>query len=94
MKADEIVLNIAVNLARLSRWAGEGKINRIGQFVAETDNYIKLLDGAKRSERFEKTYKLFKESYESLKGDIKVDDAWAEKALTWSSILTYRARLA
>lgn len=93
MKADEIVLNIAVNLARLSRWAGEGKVSRIGQFVAETDNYIKLLDGVERSERFEKTYKLFKTSFESLKGDIKVDDVWAEEALTWSNILTHRARL-
>lgn len=94
MKADEIVLNIAVNLARLSRWAGEGRINRIGQFVAETDNYIKLLDGAKRSERFEKTYKLFKASFESLKGEKKIDNVWAEEALTWSNILTHRAKLA
>lgn len=94
MNANEIVLNIAVNLARLSRWAGEGKAGRIPQFVAETDDYIKLLDGVERNEMFEKTYRSFKMNYERLKQNHILDDSWAEEALTWSNILTHRARLA
>ena len=33
MTAQEITLNIAVNLGRLARWVGEGKTRRVAQFV-------------------------------------------------------------
>ena len=94
MTAQEITLNIAVNLGRLSRWVGEGKTTRVAQFMTETDEYLKLLQSAKKSVRFEKTLKAFSESFLRLKANYKYDQIWAEEALTWSNILTHRAKLA
>jgi len=94
MNAQEITLNIAVNLGRLARWVGEGKTSRVKQFVEETDEYLKQLDDATRGDRFEKTYDLFKKSYERLKQNSKLDNVWAEEALTWSNILAHRAKFA
>ena len=94
MTAQEITLNIAVNLGRLARWVGEGKTRRVAQFVTETDEYLKLLHSAEKSVRFEKTLKAFSESFSRLKVNNKYDQIWAEEALTWSNILTHRAKLA
>ena len=94
MSAEDLTLNIAVNLGRVSRWAMEGKRERIEQFLKDTDNYINLLESAKRSEKFEKTFKAFKISFNKLRSDIKLDGVWAEEALTWANILTHRAKLA
>lgn len=94
MNAEEITLNIAVNLGRLARWVGEGKTNRVQQFLDETDDYIRLLDHASMSDRFGKTYKSFKKSFKALKDNSQLDDTWAEEALTWSNILTHRAKFA
>ncbi len=94
MNAPELTLNIAVNLGRLARWVSEGKIGRVGQFIEETDQYLKLLESTKKSQRFEKTLELFEKSYDKLKSNKKYDDVWAEEALTWSNILAHRAKLA
>lgn len=94
MTAREITLNIAVNLGRLARWVGEGKTERVAQFVAETDEYLNQLHSAEKSVRFEKTLKAFNESFARLKANYKYDQIWAEEALTWSNILTHRAKLA
>ena len=56
--------------------------------------YLKQLDDATRGDRFEKTYDLFKKSYERLKQNSKLDNVWAEEALTWSNILARRAKFA
>ena len=53
MTAQEITLNIAVNLGRLARWVGEGKTGRVAQFVTETEEYLKLLESLEKSVRFE-----------------------------------------
>ena len=94
MTAQEITLNIAVNLGRLARWVGEGKTRRVAQFMAETDEYLKLLHRAEKSVRFEKTLKAFSESFSRLKVNHQYDQIWAEEALTWSNILAHRAKLA
>ncbi len=94
MSAQEITLNIAVNLGRLARWVGEGKTARVGQFIAETDYYLGELDRAPRGEKFEKTFVSFKGHYKKLKQNAKLDDVWAEEALTWSNILVHRAKFA
>jgi len=41
MDAREIILNIAVNLGRLCRWAMEGRKERVEQFLAQTEEYLK-----------------------------------------------------
>lgn len=94
MTAQEITLNIAVNLGRLSRWVGDGNTRRVAQFVTETDEYLKLLHSAEKSVRFEKTLKAFTESFSRLKVNYQYDQIWAEEALTWSNILAHRAKLA
>lgn len=94
MSAEEITLNIAVNLGRLARWVSEGKTNRVGQFINETDDYLKQLEQTPKSEKFEKTFNSFKISFGKLKQNPRLDDVWAEEALTWSNILSHRAKFA
>ena len=93
MNARDLTLNIAVNLGRIARWVGEGKTVRVTQFMTETEDFLDQLDEAKKSERFEKTFRLFKRSFENLKKK-EPNDEWAEEALTWANILTHRAKLA
>jgi len=94
MTAQEITLNIAVNLGRLARWVGEGKTRRVAQFMTETDEYLKLLESLEKSVKFEKTLKAFSKSFSRLKVNYQYDQIWAEEALTWSNILAHRAKLA
>ena len=96
MNAEELTLNIAVNLGRLSRWGIEGKYSRIRQFIAETETYLQQLDDAPKNDRFLKTYQRFRGEFVNtikLKSD-SPDEAWAEAALTWANILQHRAKLA
>ncbi len=94
MNAQDLSLNIAVNLGRLSRWAVEGKKERIKHFIADTEFYITELDSVPKSERFKKTYKIFKEKFNQLKDNIELNEIWAEDMLTWANILTHRSKLA
>jgi hypothetical protein len=94
MENKDIVLNIAVNLGRLSRWAIEGNVSRIPRFIADTDYYIDLLKNNPVRSSFEPTQNKFINEYNSLKKASHYDEIWAEKSLTWSNILTHRATLA
>jgi len=93
MDAKDLVLNIAVNMGRLAKWAVEGKYARIKQFISDTDIYVEQLDRAQQSERFKPTYLAFRKKFEELKKN-KPNEIWAEDALTWANILTHRAKLA
>lgn len=94
MNAKDLTLNIAVNLGRLSRWASEGKKNRIDQFLRETEDYLNKLELAPKSDQFNKTFLIFKQKFQALKNNRSLDEIWAEDALTWANILTHRAKLA
>jgi len=94
MTAQELTLNIAVNLGRIGRWASEGKTSRLKQFLSQTDGYISELDAAPKSDRFQKTFDIFKKTFNELKGDAQMDMKWSESMFTWANILTHRARLA
>jgi len=61
--------------------------------LIETEDFLDQLGKAKKSKRFEKTFRLFNKSFENLKKR-KLDDDWAEDVLTWANILTHRAKLA
>lgn len=93
MNAKDLVLNIAVNMGRLSRWAMEGKYSRIKQFISDTDTYVEQLDKTQQNEKFKPTYLAFRKKFEELKKS-KPNESWAEDALTWANILTHRAKLA
>lgn len=94
MNAQDLTLNIAVNLGRLSRWAMEGKRNRVNQFLEETKDYINQLDKVPKSNKFNKTFTAFKKKFQGLKDNIELNDVWAEDILTWANILSHRAKLA
>lgn len=94
MNAQDLTLNIAVNLGRVSRWAMEGKENRINQFLLETEDYLNQLENTPKSDRFQPTFNTFKETFFKLKSNVKLNKDWAEDTLTWANILTHRAKLA
>ena len=94
MNAQELTLNIAVNLGRVGRWACEGKVNRIKQFMADTEGYISQLERAQKTPRFCKTFDAFRKSFFELKSETHFDLIWAETMFTWANILTHRASLA
>ena len=94
MNPEDLTLNIAVNLGRISRWAIEGKRNRIDQFIADTDFYVQELEKAPKNERFNKTFNAFVKKYNNLKKNVRLEEDWAEDMLTWANILTHRAKLA
>ena len=93
MTANELTLNIAVNLGRLSRWAMEGKQARIVQFLNETEEFLIQLEKAPKSERFLPTFDFFKKEFYRLRNNIQLNSDWAEDMLTWANILTHRAKL-
>lgn len=94
MDAREITLNIAVNLGRLCRWAMEGRKARVEQFLAQTEEYLNALESAPKSSRFLPTYEWFKNDFNRLSRDVRMDADWAESMLTWANILSHRASLA
>lgn len=94
MNACDLTLNIAVNLGRLSKWAVEKKESRVNQFLTETQQYIDELEKAPKSSKFNPTFETFKNEFRKLKNNVKLNDEWAERTLTWANILTHRAKLA
>ncbi len=94
MDAKEIILNIAVNLGRLCRWAMEGRKERVEQFLTQTEGYLKDLESAQKSSRFLPTYEWFRNDFERLSHNVRMDADWAESMLTWANILSHRASLA
>jgi hypothetical protein len=93
MNAKELTLNIAVNLGRLGRWAGEGRDNRINQFLAQTEEYIIQLERLPKPSRFSRTFDMFRKSFNELKSAKQFDLIWQEMMFTWANILTHRASL-
>lgn len=94
MTAEDLTLNIAVNLGRVSRWAQEGKEARIEQFLIETEGFIKQLENTKMNSRFQKTFDSFNNHFSDFRNRVECNSQWAEETLTWANILTHRAKLA
>lgn len=93
MSPKDLVLNIAVNMGRVSRWVMEGKQSRVDQFLNETEKYLADLEKSNYNPKFDNTLKNFKQTLTNLKKK-KKDHLWAEDALTWANILQHRAKLA
>lgn len=94
MSNQDILLNIAVNLGRLGRWAHEDKTVRIPQFLNDTQVYVDMLSEKRINEKFLPTFLNFSSVFKNLKSANIYSDEWAEKAFTWANILTHRAKLA
>ena|SRR3989344_3816446 len=93
MNAEQIILNIAVNLGRLSRFSMEGREERVRQFLADTEKYLNLINKSGIDIRFKPTLEHFKQEFYRLKSK-PLDRDFAEDTLTWANILQHRARLA
>lgn len=93
MKTRELVMNIAVNLVRIARFAKEGRAPRVRQFVIETQEYLSRLSNSPRSGRFEKTFLKFKDKFNSLASVTEYNDSFVDDLHTWANILTHRAAL-
>jgi len=94
MKASEIVMNIALNLVRIARFAAEDRAPRVRQFTDETKEYLERLEKAERSSRFEPTFQKFKIEFERLRKTSAFDPEYIDDLHTWANILTHRAKLA
>lgn len=94
MGTQELTLNIAVNLDRVARFSIDGREGRVDQFLKDTDHYVNELKSAPKNPQFVKTYQNFIKEYTLLKKSQNHNQDWAEKVLTWSNILTHRAKLA
>ena len=99
MSNKDKLLNISVNLARISDWVmfdSQIKQRRVDQFLKETEHYISTISPGDVSLRFRKTLEQFTREFKKLLHDrSKADkDEWAERALTWANILQHRAKLA
>lgn len=94
MNAEELTLNIAVNLGRISRFAMEGKKERVRQFLQKTEEYLRQLENVSKSKEFDVTLQHFKNKFQELKNNIALNKIWAEDILTWANILQHRAKLA
>lgn len=94
------ILNISVNLERLSQWVFESydkKRELIQKFMDQTENFVSDLHKQKIHKLFKPTLTRFESEFKDLKGlEIHEDNKrwWAEKALTWANILQHRAKLA
>lgn len=94
------ILNISVNLARLSQWVFEGFGKReqlINKFLTQTANYLSDLNKQNTSKEFNPTLDRFKKEFNSLVKQVANEENklyWADKALTWANILQHRAKLA
>lgn len=99
LSAQDKILDISVNLARVSDWIlseNEQKKQRVYQFLEEIKEYLATCNDSNISPRFSPTLNLFKQEFEMLLNDLKNinKDDWAERALTWANILQHRAKLA
>jgi ABC-type transporter Mla subunit MlaD len=94
MKTSDLVMNIAVNLVRIARFAADDRRPRVRQFTDETQEFIDRLENAPKSERFEHTFKQFKSKFASLAKVTNYTDEYLDDLHTWANILTHRANLA
>lgn len=93
----DIILNISVNLARVSDWIlSEKKQRRVDQFLEETKEFLLMLPVGGVSKRFQSTLLRFQKEFKQLLLERNSADKkdWAERALTWANILQHRAKLA
>lgn len=94
MKAEDLILNIAVNLERLAGWAVSGNTKRVEQFLKQTELYLADLKSISVDKKFKPTLLRFEKEMKLLRESEKNTSQWAERALTWANILTHRAKLA
>ncbi len=98
---DVAIMDIAMNLARIGNWAADdfdGKEKRISMFLEQTKSYLGAIDVTAYPELTQQALTRFMEVFDTLhaqkprKPEEKL--RWAEEMLTWSNILTHKAKMA
>lgn len=97
---DVSIMDIAMNLARIGNWAAddfEGKIKRIALSLHQTDKYLRDIQMSTYPESTIEVLTRFRKTFNSLRMQtpttLQERLFWAEDILTWSNILTHKARL-
>ncbi len=100
MDQKQLLLDIAMNLTRMGNWTADdfvGKRKRIGLFLTQTKEYMKLLNRGSFSPRLQQTITRLSTEFldweKELLATPKNTDALAETLLTWANILTHRLSL-
>jgi hypothetical protein len=93
-------MDIAMNLGRIGNWAADdfdGKRKRIATFIEQTNAYINDLSTVSYPKATQQALARFTKEFSALqaRSPYKADDRlrWAEAMLTWSNILTHRAKI-
>ncbi|MEK7544186.1 MAG: hypothetical protein AAB557_04910 [Patescibacteria group bacterium] len=97
---DVAIMDIAMNLGRIGNWAADdfdGKEKRINMFLEQTNNYLSGLDITAYPESTQHALTRFSQAFHSLRTQTPSapDEQlqWAEAMLTWSNILTHKAKI-
>lgn len=97
---DMHIMDIAMNLARIGNWAADdfdGKEKRINVFLEQTKEYLQSLDIDSYSTGTQHTLACFAKAFYMLRTQTpRISEErlrWAEDMLTWSNILTHKAKL-
>lgn len=97
---DVKIMDIAMNLARIGNWAADdfdGKEKRINMFLDQTNAYLKTLPISSYSLTTQQALDRFTREFTMLQSKTPrtIEDKlrWAEAMLTWSNILTHRAKI-
>lgn len=96
----QYILDIAMNLTRIGNWAADGyaiKQTRIIQFLHQTNGYVEEAKTCTYGPKFLPTINTFIPEFTTLYHEglstPSDTDIWAEKMMTWGTILTHRASL-
>lgn len=97
---DVRIMDIAMNLARIGNWAADdfdGKRKRISMFLEQTNTYLKTLPTSSYPLTTQRALTRFTQAFNTLRTqpplNLEEKLRWAEDMLTWSNILTHRAKL-
>lgn len=89
-----------MNLARIGNWAADdfdGKRQRITMFLEQTNAYLHDLDITVYPTEIQHTLARFTQVFHTLRVQtprvVEERLRWAEEMLTWSNILTHKAKL-
>ncbi len=93
-------MDIALNLARIGNWAADdfdGKEKRIKMFLDQTRGYLNDLDITAYPESTQQAlarfFQVFTVLHERTPSTLEERLRWADTILTWSNILTHKARI-
>ncbi|KKU83218.1 hypothetical protein A2973_05725 [Candidatus Gottesmanbacteria bacterium RIFCSPLOWO2_01_FULL_49_10] len=97
---DVKIMDIAMNLSRIGNWAADdfdGKQKRITIFLEQTNSYLRGIDITAYPKSTQEALTRFEQAFNTLRTQSPHTSEerlrWADTVLTWSNILTHKARI-